>query len=94
MFTDWGGRKVSEYWGNVFRCGKSGFTVNRGAVNRGFTVVRFSDSLYLAISADQIDKVIKPDLWDEWLKVKKLWFPKTDTPEVKAYDKRTPGIEK
>ena len=24
MFTDWGGRKVSEYWGNVFRCGKSG----------------------------------------------------------------------
>ena len=34
-----GGRKVSEYWGNVFKCGKSGFTVNRGAVNRGFTVV-------------------------------------------------------
>ena len=40
MFTAWGGRKVSEYWGNVFRCGKSGFTVNRGAVNRGFTVLR------------------------------------------------------
>ena len=39
MFTDWGGRKVSEYWGNVFRCGKSGFTVNRGAVNRGFAVI-------------------------------------------------------
>ena len=39
MFNDWGGRKVSEYWGNVFRCGKSGFTVNRGAVNRGFTVL-------------------------------------------------------
>ena len=43
VFTDWGGRKVSEYWGNVFRCGKSEFTVNRGAVNqgsvyRGFTV--------------------------------------------------------
>ena len=39
VFTDWGGKKVSEYWGNVFRCVKSGFTVNRGAVNRGFTVV-------------------------------------------------------
>ena len=39
MFNDWGGEKVSEYWGNVFGCGKSGFTVNRGAVNRGFTVL-------------------------------------------------------
>ena len=39
MFTAWGGRTVSEYWGNDFRCGKSGFTVNRGAVNRGFTVL-------------------------------------------------------
>ena len=42
MFTAWGGRTVSEYWGNDFRCGKSGFTVNRGAVNRGFTVERVS----------------------------------------------------
>ena len=33
MFPDWGGRKVSGYWGNVFRCGKSRFTANRGAVN-------------------------------------------------------------
>ena len=41
MFTAWGDRKVSEYWENVFRCGKSGFTVNRGAVNRGFTVCRY-----------------------------------------------------
>ena len=24
MFNDWGGKEVSEYWGNVFRCGKSG----------------------------------------------------------------------
>ena len=37
MFTAWGGRKVSEYLGNVFWCGKSGFTVNQGVVNRGFT---------------------------------------------------------
>ena len=41
MFTAWGDRKVSEYWGNGLRCGKSGFTVNRGAVNRGFTVLQF-----------------------------------------------------
>ena len=33
MFNDWGGRKVSEYWGNVLRCSKSGFTVNWGAVS-------------------------------------------------------------
>ena len=32
MFIDWGG-------GVVLRCSESGFTVNRGAVNRGFTVM-------------------------------------------------------
>ena len=41
MFIDWGGRTVFRYWGNVLGCGKSGFTVNRGAVNRGFTVYGF-----------------------------------------------------
>ena len=41
MLTDLDVRKISEYCGNVFRCGKSGFTVNWGTVNRGFTV--FSD---------------------------------------------------
>jgi len=38
-----------------------------------------------------LDEVIKPDLWEEWIKAKKTWFPRTDTLENRAYDKRTPG---
>ncbi len=30
-----------KLWGKGSRCGKSGFTVNRGAVNRGITVKVF-----------------------------------------------------
>lgn len=51
----------------------------------------FSDSLYMALSAEKLDDLIKPGLWDEWLKVKNEWFPREDNIENKAYDKRTPG---
>ena len=57
MFTDWGGRKVSEYWGNVFRCGKSGFTVNRGAVNRGFTVIPIL-TIFILLAQRNINTVL------------------------------------
>ena len=30
VFTDWGGRTVSEYCGNVFRYSESGFKENEG----------------------------------------------------------------
>ena len=42
MIIDWGDRTVTRYWGNVLRFGKSGFVVNRGAVNRGFTVLQYN----------------------------------------------------
>ena len=50
----------------------------------------YTDSLYLALSADSLDKVIKPGMWDEWVIARKKWFPRTDTPENAAYDRRTP----
>ena len=57
MFTAWGGRKVSEYWGNVFRCGKSGFTVNRGAVNRGFTVMPIEPAAQKGMGREKFDRI-------------------------------------
>ena len=50
-----------------------------------------SDSLYLAVSEDCLDKVVRKELWDEWLVAKQKWFPRTDNPENAAFDKRTPG---
>ena len=39
MFIDWCWRTASAYKGNVLRSGKSGFTINQGVVERGFTVI-------------------------------------------------------
>ena len=50
-----------------------------------------SDSLYLALSATSLDEVIKPEMQSEWPETKARWFPRSDSPENKAYDKRTPG---
>ena len=49
------------------------------------------DSLYLAISGRTLDDVIRPELREQWEMVKTKWFPRTDTPENIAFDKRTPG---
>ena len=54
-------------------------------------ILSFSDSLYMALSADSLDDVIKPGLENEWFEEKKRWFPRTDTPENIQHDKRTPG---
>jgi hypothetical protein len=35
---------TGKFWGKEIRPGKSGDTVNRGTVNRGFTVIRLSRS--------------------------------------------------
>ena len=48
----------------------------------------FSDSLYLALAADSLDELVKPDMREEWELVKQERFPR---PEHKAFDKRTPG---
>ena len=53
-----------------------------------------TDSLYLALSAETLDELVKPHLREEWKLAKKKWFPRTDTPENEAYDLRTPGLFK
>ncbi|XP_071834987.1 uncharacterized protein [Apostichopus japonicus] len=53
-----------------------------------------TDSAYLAISGDSLESVIKPGMRSEFERDKYKWFPRTDTPENKAYDKRTPGLFK
>ena len=39
VFIYRGIRQVSEYWQNIWRCCKSEFTVNQGAINWGFTAL-------------------------------------------------------
>lgn len=50
-----------------------------------------SDSLYLSLSAATLDELVKPHLKVEWEREKDKWFPRTDTPENRAFDKRKPG---
>ena len=45
----------------------------------------------MALSGDSLDALVKPGLQREWEDVKNAWFPRTDTPEHEAYDRRTPG---
>ena len=45
----------------------------------------------MALSGNSIDELIKPELMEEWNRVKYDWFPRTDTAENRAYDLRTPG---
>lgn len=45
----------------------------------------------MAFSTTKLDDAVKPDLFEEWVQVKKQWFPRDDTLEHSAYDKRTPG---
>ena len=44
--------------------------------------------------SDDFDELIKPALRNEFEKDKINWFPRTDTKENKAFDKRKPGIFK
>ncbi|XP_078601001.1 uncharacterized protein LOC144876010 [Branchiostoma floridae x Branchiostoma japonicum] len=53
-----------------------------------------TDSAYIAISADKLEDVIKPDMRDSYFREKSDWFPRTDTKQNAAYDKRTPGLFK
>ncbi|XP_071793479.1 uncharacterized protein [Asterias amurensis] len=53
-----------------------------------------TDSAYLAISGENLDDVIKPDMKHQYLEEKHLWFPREDTAEHRSYDKRTPGLFK
>jgi hypothetical protein len=45
----------------------------------------------MALAGDTLDELVKPNLRAEWTNSKIDWFPRSDTPENAAYDKRTPG---
>ena len=45
----------------------------------------------MAISAPTLDELVKPELKAEWDAIKTQWFPRADTPEHAAFDRRTPG---
>jgi hypothetical protein len=53
-----------------------------------------TDSAYMALSATSLEEVIKPDMQQRFQMEKKNWYPRDDTPEHAAYDKRTPGLFK
>lgn len=53
-----------------------------------------TDSAYLALSANRLEDVIKPHMQEEYEKDKYNWFPDETTKELKAYNKRTPGLFK
>ena len=50
-----------------------------------------TDSAYIAIAGPSVESLVRSELKEEFIKDKPNWFPRTDTPEHKAYDKRTPG---
>ncbi len=53
-----------------------------------------TDSAYIALSGDSIEELVKPELRAQYHQDKSKWFPRNDTPENAAYDKRTPGLFK
>jgi len=53
-----------------------------------------TDSAYIAVSGDSVESLVKPELREEFQQDKCNWFPRADTAEHKAYDKRTPGLFK
>jgi hypothetical protein len=53
-----------------------------------------TDSDYMGLSATSLEEVIKPDMQQRFKMEKKNWFPRDDTPEHAAYDKRAPGLYK
>ena len=53
-----------------------------------------TDSAYMAISADDFASIVKPSMRAEFEIEKDDWFPRTDTKENAAFDKRLPGLFK
>ena len=52
-----------------------------------------TDNAYKALTGD-LENLIKPELKEEFENDKVNWFPRSDTKENKAYDKRKPGLFK
>ena len=53
-----------------------------------------TDSAYIALAGESIEELVKPNLRERFEEEKRMWFPRHDTPENAAYDKRTPGLFK
>ena len=53
-----------------------------------------TDSAYIAISGDSVERLVKPELREEFQQDKCNWLSRTETREHKAYDKRTPRLFK
>ena len=53
-----------------------------------------TDSAYIAIAGESVTSLVKPELTEEFEADKHNWFPRSDSPEHRAYDKRTPGLFK
>ena len=53
-----------------------------------------TDSAYMALSGESVESLVKPELREAFEADKANWFPRTDTPEHRAYDKRKPGLFK
>lgn len=53
-----------------------------------------TDSAYMALSGDALEELVKREMRAEYQREKHLWFPRDDTDEHKAFDKRTPGLFK
>jgi hypothetical protein len=53
-----------------------------------------TDIVYMALSVETLEEVIKPDLRQVYDIEKNNWLPRNDTPEHAAYDKRTTGLLK
>ena len=51
-----------------------------------------TDSTYIAIAGQSVERLVEPELRGEFEADKANWFPQTETPEHKAYDKRIPGL--
>ena len=53
-----------------------------------------TDAAYMGLSVDSLEEVIKPELRQRYQSEKNNWFPRSDTLEHAAYDKRTRGSSK
>ena len=51
-------------------------------------------SLYMAITSENFEDLIKPELKEEFMKDRYNWFPRNDTAENEKYDNRTAGLFK
>jgi hypothetical protein len=50
-----------------------------------------TDSLYMSLSGNTLDELVKPHLRSTFEAEKHNWLPRTSPPEAARYDKRTPG---